>query len=296
VPRQPLLNPLTPGAYVAPASAANRLAALRAPQRAAAAAAAAERNNIWDPNANNGTSPAAQAAQAAQAAHAQAVLAAQAARAAAEAEAEAAQEQQLAPAPAEPSPAGLFGNNGNAYEPTPETANKVRKINNYMAKDVNGKEKRKDKLENSIKFVREFLEKDSTPRSLALLEYVKEKYDGQTMAALEGEMDKKHIPVLRFILTLATSPDLEFIKALDTPIPTLFAKTDLNVRSNLITKVTPAFSGVITKMLATIKGKLMEQRAAQSGGGRKTRCGCGIKFGGRRTRRVRPRKTRKSRR
>ena len=32
------------------------------------------------------------------------------------------------------------------------------------------------------------------------------------------------------------------------------------------------------------------------GGARKTRCGCGLKFGGRRTRRVRPRKTRKSRR
>jgi len=284
---QPLLNPPTPGAYVAPASAANRLEALRAPQLQAAAAAAAE-NNAWDPNANL---PSAGAQTAANASARLSAL-------------KAAQEQQLAPAPApapapaeaEPSPSGLFGNNTNNYEPTPETANKVQKIKNYMNKEVTGKENRKDKMENSIKFVREFLEKDDTPRSKALLDYVKEKYDGQTMAALEGEMDKKHIPVLRYILTLATSPDLDFIKSLDKPIPgDLYEKTDLNVRSNLITKVAPTFSGVIPKMLATIKGRLTEKRAAQSGGSRKTRCGCGT-FGGRRTRRVSQRKTRKSRR
>ena len=287
VPGQPLLNPVTSGAYVAPATGANRLAAIRQPYLNAARSISKNgTDNVWDPNAN-GPSAGAQTAAAASARYNAASSSAAIREANSRAQAEA--------AAAATNPAGLFGNNTFNYEPTPETAKKVQKIKNYMEKEVTNKEDRKDKMKNSIKFVKEFLEKDDSPRSKALLEYLTDKYNGQTMSALEGEMDKKHIPVLNYILTLATYPDLEFIKGLDTPIPGLFEKTDLDVRSNIITKVTPTFSGAITKMLATIKGSLQEKRA-QAGGRRKTRCGCGLKMGGRRTRRVVQRKTRKSRR
>ena len=96
-------------------------------------------------------------------------------------------------------------------------------------------------------------------------------------------MATKHKPVLQYIVSLAG--DLaSFTEGIKRPIG-IFPKSDIRVRIDILTSVIATLPEENRAELKGYLNTLYEESQKQSGGRRKTGCGCGLK-GGRRTRKA----------
>jgi len=122
------------------------------------------------------------------------------------------------------------------------------------------------------------------PIHAGLLEYVNQRYSqSQNTRSFIGEMATKHKPVLKYIVSLAG--DLpSFTEGIKRPIG-IFPKSDIRVRIDILTSVIAMLPEENRGELKDYLNTLYEESQKQSGGRRKTGCGCGV-TGGRRTRKA----------
>ena len=122
------------------------------------------------------------------------------------------------------------------------------------------------------------------PIHAGLLEYVNQRYSqSQNTRSFIGEMATKHKPVLKYIVSLAS--DLaSFTEGIKRPIG-IFPKSDIRVRIDILTSVIATLPEENRAELKGYLNTLYEESQKQSGGRRKTGCGCGV-TGGRRTRKA----------
>ena len=196
----------------------------------------------------------------------------------------------------------------NPFEPlNPANSNpeqvlaKINAIPDSKSATTNNAKKRVQNIVEAIQAVQVFLKQMPNEISNGLLDYIDQRYRvdprsliGVDPRSLISEMGTKHKPVLKYIVSLAG--DLaSFTKGIKRPTG-IFPKSDLSVqtKSDLSVRI-DILTAVIAKLpeektTEELKNYLFSlqdeyQTLAQSGGKRKTRCGCGLK-GGRRTRKA----------
>ena len=138
-------------------------------------------------------------------------------------------------------------------------------------------------ITDAIEAIRVLLQENlQNPINAGLLEYLNQRYS-ENLRSLVGEMKAKHKPVLKYIVSLAGDL-IYFTERIQRPIG-IFLKADLQERISILTAVIASLPEENRPNLKGYLNTLYEERQKQSGGKRKTRCGCGLK-GGRRTRKT----------
>lgn len=188
----------------------------------------------------------------------------------------------------------------NPFEPlNPANSNpeqvlaKINAIPDSKSATTNNAKTRVQNIVEAINAVKVFLQQMPNEISNGLLDYIDQRYRVDPRSLI-GEMGTKHKPVLKYIVSLAG--DLaSFKEKIQRPIGifpksdlSVQTKSDLHVRIDILTAVIAKLpeektTEELKKYLSHLQDEY--QTLAQSGGKRKTRCGCGLK-GGRRTRKA----------
>ena len=169
----------------------------------------------------------------------------------------------------------------NPANSNPETVlAKINVIPNSKSASTNNAKIRVQNIVEAIQAVRVFLQQMPTEINDGLLEYIDQRYTVDPRSLI-GEMGTKHKPVLKYIVSLA-GDFAHFTERIQRPIG-IFPKSDIQVRIDILTAVIATLPEENRTELIEYMNSLY--RVKQSGGKRKTRCGCGLK-GGRRTRKA----------
>ena len=151
------------------------------------------------------------------------------------------------------------------------------------------------KIKDAITSLKTLLEQtDSSKNKInaGLLDYVNTRYNNPPNSYI-GEMANKHKPVLKYIVSLTNKTIDEFKDKILTPIG-IFTKSDIRVRNDIlisvVSKLTPEEKteyelNDTNTTITQIQNNMQLQQGGRYKNTRKNRmaCGCGIKFGGRRT-------------